>query len=203
MTVSGSGISWAICKCARRYRQITTPAPHHSDFYRPDALLAAQQIASKHWSHAVAKCDVMQWQRARFPVTNCHTVSDPLPPMVAKYCLFEWSQMITYDHLCKSPSQEHSRCVCGTNFHVTFTALWIWTFHTWSLYCYRLHHCILNCKCSAFPCMCVLFTMHFTMPFGSFNTGFQCVAPCRGCRTWVYLKERSGGRLKPDLDKGL
>jgi len=27
--VSGSGISWAICKSAPRCRQITTPAPHH------------------------------------------------------------------------------------------------------------------------------------------------------------------------------
>ena len=42
-TVSGSGISWAICKSALRSRQITTPAPHHSVFYRPDALPAAQQ----------------------------------------------------------------------------------------------------------------------------------------------------------------
>jgi len=31
-TVSGSGISWAICKSAPRSRQITTPAPHHSVF---------------------------------------------------------------------------------------------------------------------------------------------------------------------------
>ena len=37
-TVSGSGISSAICKSASRSRQITTPAPHHSVFYRPDAL---------------------------------------------------------------------------------------------------------------------------------------------------------------------
>ena len=28
-TVSGSGISWAICKPAPRPKQITTPAPHH------------------------------------------------------------------------------------------------------------------------------------------------------------------------------
>ena len=28
-TVSGSGISWAMCKSAPRSRQITTPAPHH------------------------------------------------------------------------------------------------------------------------------------------------------------------------------
>ena len=31
-TVSGSGISWAICKSAPCSRQITTPAPHHSVF---------------------------------------------------------------------------------------------------------------------------------------------------------------------------
>ena len=28
--MSGSGISWAICKSASRSRQINTPAPHHS-----------------------------------------------------------------------------------------------------------------------------------------------------------------------------
>jgi len=48
-TVSGSSISWAICKSAPRSRQITTPAPHHSVFYRPRALPAAQATASKHW----------------------------------------------------------------------------------------------------------------------------------------------------------
>ena len=34
---------------APRSRQITTPAPHHSVFYRPDALPASQPTASKHW----------------------------------------------------------------------------------------------------------------------------------------------------------
>ena len=47
--MSGSGISWAICKSVPRSRQMTTPAPHHSIFYRPDALPAAQPTASKHW----------------------------------------------------------------------------------------------------------------------------------------------------------
>ena len=49
--MSGSGISCAICKSATRSRQITTPAPHHSFFYRPHALPAAQPTASKHWFH--------------------------------------------------------------------------------------------------------------------------------------------------------
>ena len=47
-TVSGSGISWDICKSATRSRQITMPAPHHSVFYSPDALPATQPTASKH-----------------------------------------------------------------------------------------------------------------------------------------------------------
>jgi len=47
-TVSVSGISWAVCKSAPSSRQITTPVPHHSVFYRPDALPAAQLTASKH-----------------------------------------------------------------------------------------------------------------------------------------------------------
>jgi len=41
-TVSGSGISWGICKSAPCSRPITMPATHHSDFYRPDALPATQ-----------------------------------------------------------------------------------------------------------------------------------------------------------------
>ena len=47
--VSGSGISWAVCKSAPRSGQITTPVPHRSVFYRPDALPDAQPTASKHW----------------------------------------------------------------------------------------------------------------------------------------------------------
>ena len=64
-TVSGSGIRWAICKSAPCSRQITTPAPHHSVFCRPDALPAAQPTASKHWRY---KAIMTQ------SVTNVHTV---------------------------------------------------------------------------------------------------------------------------------
>ena len=42
-TVSGSGISWAICKYAPRSRQITMPAPHHSVFYRRMPFLQPNQ----------------------------------------------------------------------------------------------------------------------------------------------------------------
>ena len=47
--MSCSGVCWTICKSASRSRQTTAPAPHHSGFYRPDALPAAHLTASKHW----------------------------------------------------------------------------------------------------------------------------------------------------------
>ena len=55
-TVTGSGISWAICKSAPRSRQLTTPAPYHSSFfYRPDALPATRPTVSKHWRHVIIR----------------------------------------------------------------------------------------------------------------------------------------------------
>ena len=53
--MSGSGISWTICKSAPHSRQITTPVPYHSVFYRPDALPAAQPTVSKHWRHSYTR----------------------------------------------------------------------------------------------------------------------------------------------------
>jgi len=57
--VSGNGISWAICKSAPCSRQITTPAPHHSVFYWPDALPAAQPTVSKHWRHCTGQTELL------------------------------------------------------------------------------------------------------------------------------------------------
>ena len=51
-TVSDGGISWAVCKSAPCSRQTTMPAPHHSVFYRPDAVPAAQTTVSKHWRYS-------------------------------------------------------------------------------------------------------------------------------------------------------
>ena len=42
-TVSDSGNSWAICKSAPRFRQITTPAAHHSVFTGRMPLLPPNQ----------------------------------------------------------------------------------------------------------------------------------------------------------------
>jgi len=60
-TVSGNGIRWDICKSATRSRQTTTPALHHSVFYRPDALPAAQPTVSKHWRQSHITLTISKW----------------------------------------------------------------------------------------------------------------------------------------------
>jgi len=76
--VSGSGISWAKCKSAPRSRQITKPAPHHSVFYRPDALSVAQPTSSKHWKHwqGHLACKTAQCNPKHLPL------ADPVQPKV-------------------------------------------------------------------------------------------------------------------------
>jgi len=54
-----SGISWTIGKqSAPRSRQITTPIPHHSIFYRPDALNDVQSTVQ-----CQSKTNITKWQR--------------------------------------------------------------------------------------------------------------------------------------------
>ena len=65
-TVSGSGIHWAVCKSATRSRQITTPAPHHSVFYRPDALPATQPTGRGRGKTTTSTTDRSVW---------CHKVT--------------------------------------------------------------------------------------------------------------------------------
>ena len=75
-TVSGSGISWAICKSAPCLRQITTPALHHSVFYRPDALPVAQLTASKHWRQPVIKSIRFQERPIAVGIRHMHIKRD-------------------------------------------------------------------------------------------------------------------------------
>ena len=77
-TVSGIGISWAICKSAPRSRQITMPTPHYSVFYRPDALPAAQPTASKHW------------RQPAYPGSPRQKVVKATKQLYVCVCVFHW-----------------------------------------------------------------------------------------------------------------
>ena len=64
--MNGIGISWAICKSAPCSRQMTTPAPHHSVFYRPDALTATQSTAPKALRAAIVATLPWEVQKSHF-----------------------------------------------------------------------------------------------------------------------------------------
>ena len=106
-TVSGSGTRWAICKSASRSKQITTPAPHRSVFYRSDALPAIQPT-SKHWRHEfsykqtenytqsiTAKCSNEQPYNQNFPKPTNHIPG----ARFTKYLMTILRQYQSYDPL--------------------------------------------------------------------------------------------------------
>ena len=71
-TVSGSGISWAICKSAHHSTDNhASPPPHHSVFYRPNALPAAQITSSKHWRPAVKQHKNMLYRKFLYIILLC------------------------------------------------------------------------------------------------------------------------------------
>jgi len=54
-TVSGSGISWAVCNSAPCSRQTTTPAPHHHPSCRPtNSVKALKAMASLYYDTAIS-----------------------------------------------------------------------------------------------------------------------------------------------------
>ena len=63
--VSGSSISWTICKSASRSRQITMPAPHHSFFTGWMPFLPPNQ---QHWRKYIVRYHINTQQNAR---QNC------------------------------------------------------------------------------------------------------------------------------------
>ena len=73
-TVSGSGISWAICKSAPRVRQITTPAPHHSVFLQAGCPSATQQTRQ---STEGKQCN--NANKDRNQVASCITSNNRVP----------------------------------------------------------------------------------------------------------------------------
>ena len=146
-TVSGSGISWAMYKSAPRTTQITTPAPHHSIFYRQDGLPAAQPTASKHWRQHINKISNLTFPVPRtellagidFLTSTCR----PTTPVKDKKLRYRWGtarctvsvEMLStatqqcrnylYDKLWKKikvmKSEGYGGAMCNKHLHSTMT----------------------------------------------------------------------------------
>ena len=75
--MSGSGISWAICKSAPRSRQITMPAAHRSVFFtgRMPFLPPNQQLQSTEGKKTVQDSRCYMAQACAY--LHCHHLNDP------------------------------------------------------------------------------------------------------------------------------
>jgi len=77
-TVSGSGISWAVCKSAPRSGQTTTPAPHHSvftgrmPFLPPNQQHQSTEGRTVHLEKTLTK---HQWQLFIFIIPHCNNTT--------------------------------------------------------------------------------------------------------------------------------
>ena len=77
-TVSGSGISWAICKSAPRSRQITMPAPHRSIFIGRMPFLSPNQQCQRYLSIPCLR-SIRTRLQAGFLSEGCTRLSTNLP----------------------------------------------------------------------------------------------------------------------------
>ena len=92
-TVSGSGISWAICKFAPRSSQITTPVPHRSVFFtgRMPFLPPNQQRQSTE-GYASEISEYLAKLRARTWLSRA--LSSSLSSVLARRALHETTAML-------------------------------------------------------------------------------------------------------------
>ena len=138
--MSGSGVSWAVCKSAPRSRQITTPAPHHSVFYRPDALPATQPTASKHWRQGDWWGD-FNGISLTTPVWDDHSLE--LLHSYYWHCLHSMRSRVYVTLGCLSVSQS----VPSSAYHTPLLWVCCWA------HCSQIYQSITaQCACSRCPC---------------------------------------------------
>ena len=158
--MSGIGIIRAICKSASSSRQKTSPAPHHSVPYRPDALPAAQPTnTSKHWRPNTTKHNQTTQKQnsglgrfqifARLPITTAKFTNfqDCRRSAAKERIRWKWTDNIVWyifstkiwsipavnTQICKQLCQVHSYCSTAT----VSSTLPRWT----QLLCYYVHFC--------------------------------------------------------------
>ena len=74
-TVSGSGISWAVCKCETRSKQIATPAPHHSVFFTAECPSCHPTNSVK--ALEAITCTVQEYFYLNFDYLKLYQVAGP------------------------------------------------------------------------------------------------------------------------------
>jgi len=123
--VSGNGISWAICKSAPRSRQITTPATHHSVFYRPDALHTAQPTVSKNRRQNYIETDI--YLTTKYNQDNNNTVDNNSSVYDSQYQMCQLRYLLKVK---RQRSQVVVRHIAATH---TTTTLYLSLYHSFTV----------------------------------------------------------------------
>ena len=110
--MSGSGISWAICKSAPYCRQITTPAPHHSVFTgRMPFLPPNQQRQSTEgkYRNFITYIYIYTHTQLIRVQSRPSAVNMTLPAFAVERCHLQ-SCMVSIDISCPQGAQQQTRC---------------------------------------------------------------------------------------------
>ena len=149
--MSGSDISWTICKSAPRSRQTTMPAPHHSVFYRPDALPVAQPKVSKHWRQSPQlprKLSINVAAEQMHHKQNIDNVTIYLPVVVSLSAGHELQSPLEYVHPWKScqpavqDTCKHAPPTSDPTKHMTVTTN-ISTTRMWAVFYTKICFCLI------------------------------------------------------------
>jgi len=96
-TLSGCGISSAVCKSAPSSRQITMPVAHPSNFYRLDALPATQPTVSKH-NQVIRAQQLPRQSTLNPPDKDSMTVTNSKGPNAEPRCTLTLTQNCHHHH---------------------------------------------------------------------------------------------------------
>ena len=135
-TVSGSGISWAVCKSASRSRQITMSVPHHSSFLQAGCPSCHPTNSIKAQKAVTEKRDKIETHNA-YETTAFYCNRDILPQTTHLNIFTGLHYSAAFIFLCKHlahynyfqlnfPSPAHVRHKIANHFHlaVCFTHIW-------------------------------------------------------------------------------
>ena len=139
--MSGSGISWAICRSAFCSRQITTPAPHHSVFLqagcpscRPTNAVDTTSISKTTWSVVLACHSCVKWTvvpaviDARSVTVRWHAVvqgTSSVARMDHNRWRISWISPLLPCTYCILRCQSLTVCVCLANVKCLFWGCWV------------------------------------------------------------------------------
>ena len=145
--MSGSGISWAVCKCAPCSRQITTPAPHRSIFTGRMPFLPPNQQRQSTEGRALKASHTQMDRKTQLDRRGIAMQNKPVYSNVCHVnILHRWTGV--HKNCCTSKPQNipiHSKLITLSHFHPQMPAI------------HAIQQFLHDLKSNACVCLCLHF----------------------------------------------